>query len=245
MDKWKKPRFPRYKEPTGYFMKSSILGSTLQRRIELSFPVYMVGTNITYPAGSATYAGFYSFDQNPTDAAALNAVIFRNILDPSTPVSIGTSREFTDLSKIYTHFKVNSICLDFIRTFLTVGDGYFTLPPLAINMLPDALLNQAWPDDIRSNYFSDNAFYVQPINTVKKVAGRSYELPSRTLMDSRDFAPNDWVPFAGADNCNYAVTIGQYIPIICTLNPGVYEVGNIKVCLVMEFACPVINQNVV
>lgn len=238
-------RLPRYKEPWTFNLKGSMLGQTTKRRIEISFPVYCRTSAISYPAGSGTYAAWYTMQPPYTTNYRK---VFGNLIQTADLdyLNAGTSKEFARYASLYGNVRVIAITGDFIRTFTDARAYFMTLSCMSLGFNPSKPIG--WADgDILNNiyaFYGDNNLYIQPLNTEKHTKGKKWLYPKMPISDG-DAAvyANDWNPptLLDSDTNDSIIYIGQNLPCVGLNTGDQMEIGHYRVFIDMEFSIPTLS----
>lgn len=232
--------------------RNDILSSVVSRVLELEYPVYLTGLNLAYPPSSTgTYAAMYSVqaDDSSTDSNCYVDVL-KELSDEVNPFDIGRSREFRLMSLVYSHCRIVSIELGYVRDFVD-PTALFNLPTISLGVfgIRRGTVDADIYDDRVMNYYRDGNAYYQPVNTVKDIRWVTYTLPKLSFSTKSTgdlyMALNDWIPVTSIKDHSLWVGIGQGTLALSSVNTDTYirQIGRLLVRLNVEFGLPQINND--
>lgn len=224
--------------------KKDILTSTETRVIEVSIPVYVFTT--TKPTPLITSDDFESFYSFSSASLAQYANVFASLANTDYTVA-GSSREFVDMTKLYTHFRVKGVRISFMRTYTHLDQtNVKNLAPVSLSVVPSFPVGYAIGNVLNSkfNYSYDGAVVYQPVNDEKNDTGVYYKHPFRGLFagTATQQTQNEWIHVSKAPDLSTAVAIGQNLPCVSNFNNISLEIGSLAVKLYLEFAVPQVNN---
>lgn len=246
--KFKRSFKRKFKKQYNKGSHKSVLSRTVSRTLEIAYPVVMWQNGQAHAVNGTL--GWYVLRD---DVGAVYRTGIDLTGDLTTIGANGYSREFANMTKVYSHCRVKSVSIQYFNSCGNAAlNAIWNAGPMSLNITPSmnsaTVTGTPLPSQLWSNYSHDGNLFIQPLSSYKSKI-KLYRFPLRSISSVTGHGINDWVPCANfTDPTKHSLTlnIGNAPATTGAFNFDSHNVisafnrliGSVSVKLHMEFGVP-------